>query len=294
MKKMVLILLIMAFALNLHSGSDLKLKKKLSVSAEDVYPDSIIRLGGEIDVKGVVEKSIVMIGGQLNLDGEVREDVICFGSDVRVGKNAWIKGELLVIGGNLDRNSMSRVNGEFFYFRFDLKKIESTLLPIISDSKTITFLRILKIIFWLILTLVVLAIFPQKINQAQEIFNKNVLKIGMIGMLTIFAFLFLLIIFIVLTFLIIGIPLLLALILSYFLILIFGRTVMFLYIGSKISSSFRLTSISPSILLLIGVVFYSLLKFLPYAGPLLLIIMNIVEIGIGIGFIFRKRLGFKN
>lgn len=294
MKKTVLLLLVMAISLNLHPGSDLKQKKKLTVPEETVYPDSIISLGGEIDVNGVVEKSIVMIGGRLNLDGEVKEDVICFGSDVLVGKNAWIKGELLVIGGNLDRDTLSRVNGEFFYFRFDLKKIESTLIPIISDSKTITFLRILKIIFWLILTLVVLAIFPQKINQALEIFDRNVLKTGMIGLLTFFAFLFLLIVFIVLTFLIIGIPLLLALIMSYFLILIFGRTVMFLYIGGKISNTFRATGISPSILLLIGVVFYSLLKFLPYAGPLLLAIMNIIEIGIGVTFILRKRLTFKN
>ena len=293
-KKMVMLMLIMAFAINMHSDSGLKLKKKLTVPEETVYPDSIVSVGGEIEINGVVEKSVVMIGGRLNLEGEVKEDVICFGSNVQIGKKAWIKGELLVIGGNLDRDIMSRVNGEFFYFRFDLKKIESTLIPIISDSKTITFLRILKIIFWLILTLVVLAIFPRKIDQALDIFDNNVLKIGMIGLLTLFTFIILLILFIMLTFLIIGIPLLLALIMSYFFILIFGRTVMFLYIGTKISKIFKSTGISPSILLLIGVVFYTLLKFLPYAGTLLLTIMNIIEIGIGIGYILKKRVAFKS
>ena len=294
MKKILLLLVVMAVAFNLYSGSDLKVKKKLVVLEGSTHPDNIISLGGQIDIKGVVAKSVVMIGGHLNLDGEVKEDVICFGSKVKIGKNARIKGELLVIGGELKRDVMSRVNGEFFYFRFDLKKIESTLIPIISDSKTITFLRILKIIFWLILTLVVLAILPQKINQAMEMFDKNILKIGMIGLVSIFISLFLLIVFIVLTFLIIGIPLLLALILVYFLILIFGRTVMFLYIGTRISNFLRATNISPSILLLIGVVFYTLLKFLPYLGSLILIIMNIFEIGIGISFILRKRMALRD
>ena len=294
MKKILLLLVVMAVAFNLYSGSDLKVKKKLVVLEGSTHPDNIISLGGQIDIKGVVAKSVVMIGGHLNLDGEVKEDVICFGSKVKIGKNARIKGELLVIGGELKRDVLSRVNGEFFYFRFDLKKIESTLIPIISDSKTITFLRILKIIFWLILTLVVLAILPQKINQAMEMFDKNILKIGMIGLVSIFISLFLLIVFIVLTFLIIGIPLLLALILVYFLILIFGRTVMFLYIGTRISNFLRATNISPSILLLIGVVFYTLLKFLPYLGSLILIIMNIFEIGIGISFILRKRMALRD
>jgi len=294
MKKFLWLLVVIAVAFNLYSGSDLKIKKKLVVLEGSTHPDNIVSLGGQIDIKGVVAKSIVMIGGHLNLDGEVKEDVICFGSEVKIGKNARIKGELLVIGGELKRDVMSRVNGEFFYFRFDLKKIESTLIPIISDSKTIAFLRILKIIFWLILTLVVLAIFPQKINQAMEMFDKNILKIGIIGLVSIFVSLFLLIVFIVLTFLIIGIPMLLALILVYFLILIFGRTVMFLYIGTRISNSLRATSISPSILLLIGVVFYTLLKFLPYLGILLLTIMNIFEIGIGISFMLRKRMALRD
>ena len=54
MKKMVLLVLIMTVSLNLHPGSDQKLKKKLTVPKETVYPDSIVSLGGEIDVNGVV------------------------------------------------------------------------------------------------------------------------------------------------------------------------------------------------------------------------------------------------
>jgi len=275
-------------------ASDYKMEKELTVKENTIYPSSIISIGGNIFVKGSVKKSIIMIGGSLKLDGEVKEDVICIATDIKLKKNAWIKGELLVFGGELDRHPESKVKGEFFYFRFDLKKIENTLIPIISDSQTITFLKILKIIFWLILTLVVLTIVPQKVSQAEEIFNKNILKIGLTGLISLFSFIFLLILLIIMSFLIIGIPFLFLLILIYFVILIFGRTVIFYYIGKKISHSFRLKGITPGIYILMGVIFYTLLKFLPLLGVVLLMIMNIFEIGIGVSFFLRKKIRLKN
>lgn len=293
MKKWVLVVLVFFWVTVLYSNSDFKIKKELTVAEGTVYQSSVISMGGTIDIRGIVEESVIMIGGRLSVSGEVREDVICLGSDVKIGKNAVIKGDLLVIGGDLNRENVSSVEGEFFYFRFDLKKIESTLLPIISDARTITFLRIVKIIFWLILALIVLAIFPEKIHQANETFDKNLLKTGLYGLLAICAFLFFLIVFIVLTFLIIGIPLLLLLVLAYFVVLVFGRTVMFFYIGSKINLAFGSKKIGPSVFVLMGVVVYTLLKFLPYAGPVMLTIMNIFEIGIGIGFLLRRKLKLK-
>ena len=293
MKKYIVLILILLLTISLFSKSDFKMKKNLTVEKDIRFSENVVSLGGKINVMGVVEQSIFMIGGSLDIEGQVNQDVICFATNVKIGKNALIKGELLVIGGNLDRDVRSRVNGEFFYFRFDLKKIESTLIPIISDSKTITFLRIIKIVFWFILTLLVLAIIPQKIILANGLFEKNIFKMGMIGMLSMFSFLFLLIIFIVLIFLIIGIPLLLLLIMVYFCVLILGRTVMFYFIGSRISQTLHLGDISASFLLLIGVLIYTVLKFLPVFGPILLVVMSVFELGIGISFLLRNRLNLK-
>jgi hypothetical protein len=277
----------------LVAKSDFKFEKELTVAQDNIYDSSVISIGGKIDIRGKVKQSVIMIGGRLSLDGEVREDVICFGSQVKIGRNAIINGDFLVIGGNLNRDSLSRVKGEFFYFRFDLKKIESTIIPIISDSRTITFLRILKIIFWLIIALIVFAVVPEKINQANDLFDKNIAKTGLYGLIAVFSFLFFMIVFIILTFLIIGIPLLLLLVLAYFVVLILGRTVMFFFIGSKIHTALGLKKIWPSLFILMGVGLYTLLKFLPYLGPVLLTIMNIFEIGIGVSFLLRKRLKLK-
>jgi hypothetical protein len=264
--------------------------KNLSISTQDSYPDSVMSWGGKLDIDGTLKGSIILFGGRLELDGVVEEDIICVSTNIRMGEKALIKGDLFVIGGKLDRHPKSTVNGEYFKLKFDLKKIESVLIPLFSDSKSVTFFKVIIIILWLIITLLVFALVPKKINHAQEIFETNILKMGALGILSFLTFIFLLIAFFIMTLIIIGIPLLLLLVLLYFLINVFGRTVIFYFIGIKLSKLLKLKNVPPALFIVLGVVIYSILKFIPYAGPLILILMNLFEVGIGVGFLFRKKL----
>jgi hypothetical protein len=231
------------------------------------------------------------VGGSLTLDGVVAEDVICVASRVTIGKNAVIKRDLFIIGGALEKDPGAKVEGEYFYFKFDLKRIENTIIPILSDSRTISFFKAVNIILWFIIALIVFAVVPQRIDRAEEIFEAHRLKIGVIGLLALFCFIFLLFISIILSFVIIGIPLFIALILFCFITYVFGRTVMFYFIGIKLTHLVKLKTIPPAVFILAGVIFYALLKFLPILGPVLLVVLNIFEFGIGVGYFFRKRLG---
>jgi hypothetical protein len=264
--------------------------KNLSVSMEESYPDSVMSWGGTVDIDGTLKGSIILFGGRLELDGVVEEDVICVSSSIRMGEQALIKGDLFVIGGKLNRHPQSTVKGEFFHFKFDLKKIESALIPLFSDSKSITFFKVIKIILWFIITLLVFAVVPKKINHAQEIFETNILKVGALGISSFLTFIFLLIAFFIMSLIIIGIPLLLFLVLLFFVIYIFGRTVIFYFIGIKLSKLLKLKNVPPALFIVLGVVVYSILKFIPFVGPLILILMNLFEVGISVTFFFRKKL----
>ena len=66
----------------------------------------------------------------------------------------------------------------------------------------------------------------------------------------------------------------------------------FYFIGIKLVHLTKLKIIPPVSFILAGVIIYALLKFLPILGPVLLAILNIFEFGIGIGYLFRKKLGF--
>ena len=261
------ILLITGF---LTASSDFEVKKNLKVTKDMYYEKSVISFGGDIEIIGKVKQSVILIGGKLKLHGIVEEDVIGFAADVEISKEAIIKGDLIIVGGKLQRHTDSTVNGDYFYFRFDLKKIENTLIPILSEPRTQTFLKAMKIILWLIIALIVFLIVPQKINLAREIFEENILKTGLIGLMSLFSFIFLLFTFIILSFVLIGVPFLFALIIMYLIVFLIGRTVMFCYIGMKISQSLNLKKLTPALFILLGVIFYLILKFLPVMGNVFL------------------------
>jgi len=293
MKKLILLAVIEILIVTglLFPASDFKLEKDVTLPGNETCSHSIISLNGRLDIKGSVKESVLLVGGSLTLDGVVAEDVICFASRVTIGKNAVIKRDLFIIGGALEKDPGAKVEGEYFYFKFDLKRIENTIIPILSDSRTISFFKAVNIILWFIIALIVFAVVPQRIDRAEEIFEAHRLKIGVIGLLALFCFIFLLFISIILSFVIIGIPLFIALILFCFITYVFGRTVMFYFIGIKLTHLVKLKTIPPAVFILVGVIFYALLKFLPILGPVLLVVLNIFEFGIGVGYFFRKRLG---
>jgi hypothetical protein len=256
------------------------------------YPKSITSFGREIEVRGTVEESVYLIGGKLTISGRIGQDVICFGSHVEIGDGAVIQKDLIIIGGSLVRAETAKVGGEFFYIqtRDDLKKFAQSLLPFLPDSADISFFRIIKVFFWLILALVTLAIFPAKVAEASALLEKRWRKVGVIGIVALIFFILFLLAFIILSLILIGIPLLLILIAGYFIVLVFGRTVAFYFMGRKISAIMNRRSVNPTFFVLIGVLIYGIFKFIPVAGVLFLVFLDVFVIGIGVGFFLRRKL----
>jgi len=291
MKRIVTLLIgLMVIPGVLFSDSNYKMLKNLSVPADQSFAGSVISWGGTLGVEGMVKGSIILIGGRLELSGQVEEDVICVAAAIDIGQTALIKGDLYVIGGTLNRHHQSTVGGEYFNVKFDLKKIESTLIPILSGSQTVGFIKAIKIILWFIIALIVFAVVPGKVINAREIFDKHIMKTLAIGILSMITFLFLFFMFLILSLVIIGLPFLFALVLLYFTVCLFGRTVMFYFIGTTVSRRLQLKGITPALFIVMGTVFYALLKFLPLLGPVLLLIMSIFEVGIGVGFLLKRKL----
>ena len=138
MKKFILLLAVeILFISGLLFSADFKLEKNVTVPENKTCDYSIVSLKGELDIKGSVKESILLVGGRLTLDGVVEEDVICIASEVKIGSHALIKRDLYVIGGTLEKDPGANVKGEYFYVKFNLEKIENTLIPILSDSRTV-------------------------------------------------------------------------------------------------------------------------------------------------------------
>ncbi len=295
MKKLVLLVIIkfLVVAGVLFPASEYKIEKNVIVAEGDVYPHSLLSSDGTVEIKGNVKGSVIMGWGKLILDGVVEEDVICVGSDVTIGKTALIKRDLFVIAGTLNKNEAAGVKGEFIFFEFDLKRFENTVIPVLSDSHAVSFLKAMKLVLWFIVALILFAIIPRKVYKAEEVLTDNFFRMAGIGVLSVLAFIFLGLIFLILSLVVIGIPLLILLVLAFIIVFVLGRTVLFYTIGLKFSNKLHYYHVPPAVYIMEGVIFYALLKFLPVVGPILLILINILEVGIGVGFIFRKRLKLK-
>ena len=286
-KALILVFILIGSALLLASKNN----KNILVAPGTTHVGSINAFKSSLDIGGKVDDAVFMVGGRLKLSGEISGDVICLGSQVDIKDGAVIGRDLIVIGGRLNKAPGCKINGEFYYIRTkeDLKKITRTLLPFIPESGGLTFFKISKIFFWFILVMLTLMWRPLQVNQAADMLKKSPLRYGTFGLLTLLIFILLLLIFIILSLVLIGIPLLIALLALYFLVLIFGRTVVFYFIGSKIASVLKFKG-NAIFFIILGTATYALLKFIPWFGVPLSIIMDIFAIGIGIGFLLRKKI----
>jgi hypothetical protein len=271
-------------------GREAAAAREIRVAAGETRAAAINSLNARVDIRGRLEESVFLLGGSLRLEGEVTGDVICIASQVEIGERAVIGRDLIVIGGVLRRADSSRIGGGVYRVRTreDLKKIARSLLPFLPESQGLTFFKVVKIFFWLILTLLALALFPAAVGQAAASLARAPLAHLGRGLLTLLAVLLLLLGFLLLSFVLIGIPLLIVLMAAYFLLLIFGRTAVFYLIGDRISRLLGLGAGAVTFVVL-GVAAYALLKFIPLAGALLLAVIDLFALGAATGAVLRRR-----
>ena len=264
--------------------------KEIKVGPGETRAAAINAFNASLHIAGKVDESIFLVSGSLLLEGEVSGDVICIASRVTIGAGAVIGKDLIVIGGQPRKTERSRIDGQLYHVRTqkDLKKIAASILPFLPESGGMTFFKISKLFFWLILALLALLILPAQISRAAVMLGETPLHHLLRGLVAMLAFALLLLSFLLMSLVLIGIPLLVMLIAAYFLLLIFGRAVVFYFVGGKIAAALKL-KISAPLLIGLGVALYALLKFLPFPAALLLIVMDIFAIGCSVSFILRRR-----
>lgn len=265
-------------------------EKEITVAAGETRDAAINAFRTRLAVSGRVDESVFLLGGSLRLDGEVTGDVICIAAEVEIAATAVIGRDLIVIGGRLSRAEGSRIAGRAYEIRSqqDMKQVAASLLPFLPETGGMTFFKVIKIFFWLILALLALAVFPAQVAQAAAMLPRQPWRHLGRGLAALLTFLLLLLAFLLLSFVLIGIPLLIVLMAAYFLVLIFGRAAVFYFLGERAGAVLRLRA-NPAFFIVLGVALYTLLKFIPVAGGILLVILDLFAIGIGVGFFLRRR-----
>jgi cytoskeletal protein CcmA (bactofilin family) len=286
-----LAILFLFFGLIPLQGQGFIFKKDIVVE-EGETQDNVISWGGEIRIEGTVTDSVINFGGTIIIAGEVEKTVVGFGSDIILKSTARIQGDVLSLGGTLDKDPGAIIEGDTVYFGTSdevskfLKEgfagvFGFSLLPLLIIFKLIT------LVIWFILAIILVAILPKQISFASNQIRTSFWPIFGTGILSIIIFTGLIIFSVFLCFILIGIPILLALVAVGIVIKIFGRVVIFYFLGDWIFKAFGGKQASGLLAVILGLLLFGLIGFIPVIGSLFSFVLSII----GWGVVIRTKFG---
>lgn len=277
-----LVLFILSGFIPLQSQQSFSLKKDIVVR-EDEVQDRIITFGGNVLIEGKV-RDVVAFGGTVIVRGKVT-DLVGIGSNITLKSTAVIKGDVFSLGGVLDKEPGSIVKGDTIHFKTseDISQFFREAFRNIFSVSLIPLILVMKLIvffIWFLLSLVIAALFPRQISFASSQIRTSFGSVFGIGLLSIIIYVGVVISSALLSFLLIGIPLLFFFIISGIVIQIFGRVVLLYFLGESFLKAFGKYKVSPLIFVIIGLVIATVIRFIPVIGFLFSFCLSIIGWGV--------------
>ncbi len=286
-----LAILFLFFGLIPLQGQGFVFKKDIVVEEGEIQ-DNIISFGGEIRIEGTVTDSVINFGGTIIIEGEVEKTVVGFGSDIILKSTARIQGDVLSLGGTLDKDPGAIIKGDTVYFSTSdevSKFFKEGFAGVFGFSvlPLLIIFRLITLVIWFILAIILVTIFPKQISFASNQIRTSFWPIFGTGILSIIIFTGLIIFSVFLCFILIGIPILLALAAIGIVIKIFGRVVIFYFLGDWIFKAFGGKQASGLLAVILGLLLFGLLGFIPVIGSLFSFVLSII----GWGVVIRTKFG---
>ncbi|MGD8535706.1 MAG: polymer-forming cytoskeletal protein [Candidatus Aminicenantes bacterium] len=256
--------------------------------AEDEEQDNVISFGGNVVIEGKVRESVVTFGGEVTISGEVGELVLGFGSNITLKSSAVIDGDVVSLGGELEKEPGCIIQGDTVYFKGfeDLTEflgpgLKGALIPMII------FFKLVSVFITFLLALLITALFPRQITHASTQIRNSFWPIVGTGLLSIIVYVGLVIFATLLSFVLIGIPILIALIIIGIVIKLFGRVVLFYFFGDSLIRAFGKGKASVFGGMILGFILVSFISFIPILGGLFTFCLSII----GWGVVVRTKFG---
>jgi len=285
------LLLLFAGFTSLEGHENFTLRKDIVVAKDEVQ-DNVISFGGDVLIEGKVKEDVVVLGGTITVSGEVRNSVVGIGTAITLKSSAMVKGDLVSIGGVLNKEPGCVVEGDTVYFKSSeifSKFLREGFKGIFSLSliPLILIIKLISLFIWFIIAILVAALFPKQISFASAQIRKSFWPIFWTGLLSLTIFVGLIIISALFSIILIGIPFLLGLIMLGIVIKIFGRVILFYFFGESLSRAFGRQKTSPLLAVVLGLVLVGIVSFIPFIGFLFSFCLSII----GWGVVIRTKFG---
>ncbi|MCX6570492.1 MAG: hypothetical protein NT006_03595 [Candidatus Aminicenantes bacterium] len=269
-------------------------QKDIHVAPGEIQ-DKIFSLGGNVLIEGKVRDDVMVIGGSITISGEAGKSVVGIGSRIIVKSTAVIGKDLAALGGTLEKEPGCTVGGDTLYFQtaeIRDKIFKDGLLSgalSLSLIPVIVIFKLVIIFLWLMAAFLGAALLPKPLALAAGEVRKSFWPAFGIGFLAIIVFSGLVLFSALLSFILIGIPILLGLVAAGFIIKVFGRIVVFYFLGDSLLRTLGSRKISALGAVLAGLALFSFVGFIPVVGFLFGLVMDAVGWGIALRTKFGTR-----
>ena len=261
-----------------------------------VLPDetrnNVVSFGGDIDVRGKVRKSVLSFGGTITVSGEVGEAIVGFGARIVLKDTAVVHGDLVGLGGSIEKDPGAQVTGDTVSFKsseLTAKIFGGGLKGLFGLSfwPLIIIFKIVNLMFWVLLGVITVSIYPKQVAFAADQIRKAPLPTLGYGLAAQFLFVIAIVIAAVLCLVLIGIPLVMGLAVGGFLAKVFGRVAVFALLGGSLSRALGRGTITPVGAAVLGALVVGLIGFVPILGFLAVGVLSLF----GWGTAVRTRFG---
>ncbi len=243
---------------------------------------NIFKNGENIAItKEEVVNNVVCINGNVTINGTVEENVLVLYGNVTLERDAVIKGELVVIGGTIEKSRNAKLEGGITSIsEAQVTKISNSL-KVYQPKTPLVFkfiFPILTLSFFIVILLAVI-IFPRTIGGISFIAESKpwkTLGVGIIASLLIIPTTILLLISLI------GITLIPLFFIGLFITTFFGSVAIIQLIGKKTAGIFRAKGIPMVWETIVGLIVLHLLKLLPLFGGVVSIVVCTFALGSGV------------
>jgi hypothetical protein len=258
--------------------------------------DHVFTLGGNIVVDGRVRQSVAAVGGSITVSGEVGDAVVGIGSRIVLKSTAVVKGDVVALGGTLEKEPGCSIRGDTVYFRgaeLREKIFKNGVFEGLVSLSVVPVVIIVELVFlslWLVAALIGAVLFPKPIALAAGEIRRSFWASFGIGLLAHVAFGALILLAVLLSLILIGIPLFLALLTAGFVIWVFARLALFYFFGDSLLRAFGSSRNSAIGAVLLGLLIVGLISLVPILGLVAVGFLNVV----GWGAVIRTRFGTRS
>jgi hypothetical protein len=248
---------------------------RVDIAAGNVACDEIVMLGGSVTIDGDARRDVVVLGGDLTINGIAR-DVVSVGGSLSRSPGAEIDGELVNVGiSGFDSAPWLFDSGGWSMGRW------WGLTPFHVAARTTQF------VYWMLLAVLTVALVGDRVSSASRSIEHEPIRLGVIGLVRFVALTLLSYLFFVLSFLLIGIPFLIAGLLGWWPAYIFGMVAVFQLLGQKLMVVLGKTDSAQLGLVLAGGATLGVLHYFPFVGSLIWTVAAFL----GLGAVFATRFG---